>query len=121
MYGLGDPTVVPTDYVAPPTGPQAPAGYWVNPANSTQWLSQTDAAKLGGFCFQAPTIGQWAVGGNYTASALYCGNLTCQQNLMIYGGIGAALFLFLSGGSKWLGLVPAAWGALQCIGAGFEL
>ena len=108
-FGLGDGTIVPTNYVAPLTGPQAPAGYWVNPSNSTQWLPQTDAAKIGGLCFQGPSIGQWAVGGNYSNSVLYCGNLPCQKAVLICGAIGAVAFLVLPGGWR---LVAAAVAAL---------
>ena len=117
MYGLGDPTIVPTDYVPPPTGPQAPAGYWINPDNKTEWLPQSDAAKLGGFCFQGPTIGRWAVGGNYDNSTLYCGNLTCKDAALIYGGMSAAALL-LPGGWKLVAIIPAGLAALSCMFGG---
>lgn len=115
MYrGLGEPTSVPVDYVPPPTGPQAPAGYWINPDNKTEWLPQSDAAKIGGFCLQGPSVGRYKVGGNYSNSTLYCGNLSCQESLMVYGGAAAACFLLLPGNWKWAALIPAAWAGLQC-------
>lgn len=105
MYGLAD-------------APVAPAGYWVNPANTTQWLSQADAAKIGTLCMQGPAVGRYKAAGNFGNSVLACENLTCKEGAMIYGGIGAALFLLAPGPWKWLALVPAGYAAVNCIYSG---
>jgi hypothetical protein len=88
----------------------------VNPADTSQWLSQSDAAKIGSLCFGGATIGKYAVSGNYSSSALTCEQLPCQQGMMIFGGIGAAIFLLAPGGWKWAALIPAALAAMDCLG-----
>ena len=91
--------------------PLPPAGYWVNPTNSTQWLPQSDAAKIGSYCFN-PFPGIYAAGGNEADTVLYCGKLPQNQEFLVYGGAALALALILPGGWKALALIPAAFGVL---------
>lgn len=89
---------------------QAPPGYWTNPANPTQWLSQTDAAKVGNVCWQGLHPGRLTVGGNFQNSALYCGPFTSSASgdaWLFYGGAALVSLLFLPGGWKLLA-VPLA-------------
>jgi hypothetical protein len=76
MYGFGDvaptPTVVPVGTVST-VGPSylLPAGsVWVNQAGD-QYLSASDAAKIGSLCF-SPLPGRYTVGGNGTDTVLFC-------------------------------------------------
>lgn len=116
--GFGDVTTGPVTTApgapVPPGPSSAPAGYWVNPTNASQYLPQSDAAKIGSLCMQGPAVGRYDVGGNYGNSVLFCKSLKCQEGLMIYGAVGLALFLLAPGAWKYLGVLPAGYAALNC-------
>jgi hypothetical protein len=101
--------------------PTPPAGYWVNPANTTQWLTQADAAKIGRYCMQGPTIGVYTIGGNFQNSVLACENMPCQQSLMIYGAIAAAIVLLAPGNLKLAAILPAGFAFVNCAFSGVSL
>lgn len=96
----------------------APAGYWVNPANPTQWLSPADKAKLGSLCLAGFWPGRYRVGGNYDNSTLYCGSFTgdaSKDALLFFGGGAVGAVVFLPGAWKLLAL---PLGALAVLGFG---
>jgi hypothetical protein len=95
--------------------PSAPAGWWTNPANASQYLPQDQAAKIGSLCLQGPAVGRYSVGGNYGNSVLFCKALNCQDAITINGAIGAAVFMLLPSPWKWLGLIPAGYAGMSCL------
>jgi hypothetical protein len=118
--GMGDPITGPVSLPAgaPAAGPSvAPAGMWVNPADTSQWLSQSDAAKLGGFCFGGMLPGRYRVSGNYSNSVLTCGALPTSDLLVYFGAAAVAAYFLLPPGMKWLSIIPAGYGAVVA-GAG---
>lgn len=97
----------------PPAGSAvAPSGYWVNPANPTQWLSQTDAAKIGSFCLSGLAFGKYDVAGNYEDSQLFC-KTTTTDILLSMGVLAAASYALLPGPVNVLAALGiAAYGVL---------
>ena len=93
-------------------GSTPPAGYWVNPANTSQWLTQADAAKVGSSCLAGFTLGSYAVGGNYQNTTLYC-HSSQSQTLLSTAAVAGLCFVALP---KPLNVIAAlgfaAWGLL---------
>jgi hypothetical protein len=102
------------------TPPTAPAGYWVNPADPSQWLPPAQGAKVGDLCFFGTGImpGRLRVGGSFANSTLYCGSFFSTpaiDSIVFYGGAAALAFAFLPGNWKWYVSIPLA--ALGVLGA----
>lgn len=121
-----DPAVDPSNPVlatggaAAPPCPSPPPGYWVNPANCTQWLPPAQGAQVGNVCWFGTGImpGRLRVGGNEANTQLYCGsffNSPATDSLVFYGGAAALAFFFLPAPYKWWVAVPLA--GLAVLGA----
>lgn len=109
----GGPVVDPGTTTQQAPAPSAPAGYWVNPANPTQWLPPAQAAKIGDVCFFGTGLlpGRLRVGGNQANTQLYCGSFfetKAMDSIVGYGGLAALAWFFLPAPYKYWVSIPLA-------------
>ena len=98
MYGLG----------AVCNQPLPPGMVWVDQSAACQWLSSSDAAKIGGLCWQGGIVpGRYKAGGNGSNTVLACEN-DPQTSLMFGGALALTGLLLLPSPYSWLAVAGGA-------------